>query len=448
MMHALLTFLKSNKHLDTLIRRNPYYYKQAVETFNKVDQLSFEERIKWQYEAVERTLRTARKTKYGSLYPEVLHEWPVLNKETVRDHTTNFVVPSSAKLRIQASTGGTSGVPLRLYRSLRSVTYEQAAIDEITSKHGFTLDQARVAVLRADSIKSVTDQKPPFWTYTHKGKRLVLSSHHLNKHTAGAYWKELQRFRPEVLWAYPSSLELLLSSIGESVKSIPIPYVFTSSEMLSRDTRLHTQSLLQSKLIDLYGQAERVAMAYGMGEAGYRFVPGYAIVELQFHSSEDQYDVYEIIGTGLWNEVMPLVRYRTGDLIRVTRGTTERQLKEIELGLRSFPSIVGRSSDYLLTRDRGRLIGINHLPRGVQHLVQMQVIQFDWDKVEIHILADAAFSSEDEQQLLRNAREKIPPSIDIRIIKKEQLIRSSSGKLPYVIRHVTEPSSPSAQPRP
>lgn len=81
-------------------------------------------------------------------------------------------------------------------------------------------------------------------------------------------------------------------------------------------------------------------------------------------------------------------------------------------------------------------------------MVQMQIIQLDWTEVEIHIVPGPLFSMADEQQILRNAREKIPESIHIRILKKEQLIRSSSGKLPYVIRHVNEPSSPSAPQHP
>ena len=43
---------------------------------------------------------------------------------------------------------------------------------------------------------------------------------------------------------------------------------------------------------------------------------------------------------------MPLVRYRTGDLIRVPSNYGAQELEEVAAGKRSFPEILGRDLDY------------------------------------------------------------------------------------------------------
>ena len=79
---------------------------------------------------------------------------------------------------------------------------------------------------------------------------------------------------------------------------------------LARDT-------LGCELLDYYGQAERVAFAYATEPREYRFLPGYAHVEFQPDAREERRHVlYEIVGTTLWNHAMPLLRYRTGDLMQ------------------------------------------------------------------------------------------------------------------------------------
>ena len=45
--------------------------------------------------------------------------------------------------------------------------------------------------------------------------------------------------------------------------------------------------------------------------------PGYSFIEFLPHSPDPDDQLWEIVGTGLWNTAMPLVRYRTGDLVRL-----------------------------------------------------------------------------------------------------------------------------------
>jgi phenylacetate-CoA ligase len=192
--------------------------------------------------------------------------------------------------------------------------------------------------------------------------------------------------------------------------------------------------VLGASIIDYYGQAERVAFAYAARAGEYFFLPGYASVELIPAHQDESGHCYEIVGTSLWNTAMPLVRYRTGDLIRLPQEPTQQALLEIAHGLRSFPGVIGRSADVLLAPDgKGVLTGIDHIPRGVRSLLRLQVIQDAVDEVELRALVTDEFNEQDAEQLMRNARLKIPQSVHVRWMKVEQLRRTENGKTPFVI---------------
>src|SRR4029077_17665962 len=170
-----------------------------------------------------------------------------------------------------------------------------------------------------------------------------------------------------------------------------IPLTACGSEVLSKATCELAQTALQTRIIGYYGQAERVAGASGNPETGYRFGPTYSVNELRRTGSEDDFDIYEIIGTGLWNDAMPLVRYRIGDQIRVRHGSDPVAIAE---GRETFASIIGRSNDYIVAPSGAHLIAINHIPRNVPHVVRMQLVQDSVDSVTMLVMAGPGFDDE------------------------------------------------------
>jgi len=219
-------------------------------------------------------------------------------------------------------------------------------------------------------------------------------------------------------------------------KCLRIPLVVCSSEMLTDSTRPLAQQVLHAELIDYYGQAERVNFAYSFELNKYHFLCGYSWTELELVEEGDTEAVYEIVGTSFWNLAFPIVRYRTGDCISFPRRLSDEELLSVQLGVVPFQGIEGRQTDYLLSPEGGRLIGINHIPRDVDHVVRMQVIQERPDYVRILVIPDTGFTESDRQQILANARLKIPESMEISVELVESLERTAQAKTPFVIRRI------------
>ena len=324
-------------------------------------------------------------------------------------------------------------VPLQLTRSLRSIVLEQACIDAMLQRLRVDPRDARMAVLRGDNVKNPSDLQPPFWISVAGGRRLVFSSNHLNAATVEAYARALAEFRPDVLWAYPTALESLCLLLLRTGRKLSVPRVLTSSEMLAPQVWELARAALGCELLDYYGQAERVAFAYAQRPGEYRFLPGYAHVELHPTTREGEHVLYEIAGTNLWNFAMPLPRYRTGDLVKLPASWGARELEEVTLGVRAIPGVLGRDSDILVSPDGVQLTGIDHFQRDVAHIVRIQVIQEAPDQVHVLVLPDDGYTGQDAEQLLHNIRTKVPASMRVDIRRVDVLERTVLGKTPFVI---------------
>lgn len=434
-MQSLVKKLKLLQVGDTAVRRNPLFYADAQRVLEKLEQADFNERRKWTHERLSEVLWPAsRSSGYGRGVRGGgdIASWPLLTKSMVRAAPNSYVLGSQL-FTIKANTGGTSGAPLDLVRSLRSVVFEQACIDRMMHKVGVDARAARCAVLRTESIKDPNDFTPPYWVFAGGGNRLVLSSTHLNGATVDHFARAIDEFGPECLLGYPTSLEALCLLLHRAGRRVHIPAALCSSEVLHPSVWQAARDTLGCRILDYYGQAERVAFAYATAPAEYRFLPGYAHVEFEPAGIDGEHKLYEIIGTPLWNRSMALIRYRTGDLIRAPVQWGERELEELALGMRTFSGVLGRDSDILITPEGVKVTGISHFQRDVANIVRIQVIQESPSRVVIMVLPTDEYTERDRERLMHNARDKLPRSMHVEIRSVTGLERTARGKTPFVI---------------
>jgi phenylacetate-CoA ligase len=420
-----------------LIRRTPGIYRRFRVLLTQSENASLATRLSTRERLTARSLRQARTSAYARARGlETLYErWPILEKDVLRDKGLAFRratwLPAT-----RAETGGSTGIPIALQRSWPSIVLEQAVLDHLVERHGgIEWRNGRIAVLRGDTIKDPSDTTPPFWRRQHGGKYLALSSHHLHAGTVASYVEALKEFRPHILWVYPSSLEALCRLAGSPALIVPgLKIIVSSSEVMTPELHCEAAAAFQVPLLDYYGQAERVCLSYSSDGKSHYFVPVYGRVEFRHSHDEDRHTLYEIIGTSYWNAAQPLVRYATGDLVRIPKGQGKADMEEITLGLRPHAGISGRQSDYLISPDGGRLIGINHIPRGLADVAQMQICQISPSHVEIDVVPSATYSKESEKLIVKKARQKIPANMRIEIVLVDCLQRTQRGKAPLVLR--------------
>ena len=226
--------LKHTAITDRLLRRPPYLYGTFLRKIRIASSMCLVDRKRHNESALRKVLERAHKLQGYNAVPfsNNLEHWPLLTKQELlgREHlfATPRVLPAP-----KAETGGTTGQPLRMIRTIENIVREQALIDYICETRGVNVRSARVAVLRGDAIAGVDKNANRYWTEEGTRKR-IYSAHHISPETITHYVNSLRSYRPDVLFCYPSSLAALTSGM-EPLDGLRIPLVFSSSEVLSAE---------------------------------------------------------------------------------------------------------------------------------------------------------------------------------------------------------------------
>jgi len=436
---AFVDRLKRHVVGDNLVRRNPFYYERSRRVVDQLEQMDLDGRRRRGHEYLARTLKAAQRTDYGQAVggTDELSTWPLLDKELLRDRLGAFTTRREW-FSAPANTGGTSGVPLKLVRSLDGVVFEQASVDRLVRGLGLDPRRARTAVLRGDHLQDPRALLSPDGVSASGGRARIFSAHSVSADNASRIIDALERFAPQLIVGYPSALEALCRLLVEQGRALSIPAMLVSSEVFKPEAWELARQALGCRIADYYGQSERVAFAYAFAPREYRFLPGYSHVELVPHASlllpDGSADrLYEVVGTTYWNSLMPLVRYRTGDLIRLPASWGEGEREELALGLRTFRGFLGREQEVIVCPDGVRLTGLESIPHDVEHVVRIQVVQESFDRARIRVVPTAGFGADDAARLLANARAKVPCDVEFSVEVATWLERTPRGKTPLIV---------------
>ena len=414
--------------LEDIGRRPPILYWAFRRLLAAAESWDRTTRAEWQAARLQRTLSIARRLPgyAGRSGGTGLSSWPVLTKADVSaaEHAFNAhrFLPG-----YRTTTGGTTGRPLRIRRSLSIVALEHAVIDHICAKIGIDMARARVAVLRGDFVKSPSSMSPPFWR-TVSPRRKIFSSFHLTSHTLPYYVAALREYAPDVLMCYPSSLQHLLTLLEGKGESLRIGAIFAASEILPTSVANMARRALGAHVIDHYGQAERLTVAYAIDGGAHVFIPIYGVPEFLIENDQSA----RLVGTSLWNDQQVLVRYDTGDFIRIPCRDSAA-LKDIALGLAPFPGIDGRASEQINLPDGRRIIGLNHIPRGVTGASSVQLQYEGRSTVYVYVVPEKSYGPQTEAAIQHNFYQKFPLEIEMQIRRIDSPIRTQAGKTPLLL---------------
>ncbi len=391
----------------------------------------------YQNDALRRTIKTAYDSVpfYRKAFDEYhlkladirtvadLQKFPFIDKKTVRENFKLFRNRRFKGLTYKGLTSGTTGTPGVFLRDLNSINFENAAVWRSWMWGGKEPRTKRITI-RGDLICSIERKEPPFWRENKFSRELLMSGYHLSEANMPFYIGAIAQYQPDDLYAYPSTAYLLAEYCLRHRIKVPLKAVFTSSEMLFNHQRETIEQAFACKIFDWYGQAERVSAIATCEYGQYHIMDDYSITEL-IPAGDGR---FEIVGTTLFNTVMPLIRYRMGDYVQ-----SKTELCLCKRAFRTVQGIDGREGSYLNTPS-GSLIGIvNHIPRGVNNLIELQFVQESLYEIKLRIVCTANFSQHDESKLLDNAREHISKDIKFVIERVPYIPRTQTGKFKPVV---------------
>lgn len=351
--------------------------------------------------------------------PDDLARLPLLDKETVRSQPERFVPDGRAPRLIPQTTGGTTGTPLAYWATLDAVRFNYATYEMRCRRWAGVRHGDRMASFHGQPIVPASVQEPPFWRRNPVFNQLYCSVYHLNDATLPAYIDELERFDPAVMVGYTSAIHRVathLLATGD-VGRIRPRAALVSSETLLPGARADIEAAFGCRVTNAYSLGELVAFITECPEGSMHESTDYGVVE---------YVDGQIVATGLINQGMPLLRYRTGDLASPsTAGPCS-----CGRGLPCVSELVGRLDDVVRTPE-GAVVGPAPMSLAFQRVSNLRRAQVRQDRVEgLHILLEVApgWSADDRAFLITELRKRLGERIEIETEVVDVVPRTSGGK--------------------
>ncbi|WP_419176480.1 hypothetical protein [Desulfosediminicola sp.] len=361
---------------------------------------------------------------------------PFLSKEHLYKFSDELRLPKwKCPIYSASKTSGTTGKPLTLYRDIYSVNFEHATIFRQWSWAGYRVGDS-FATIRGELISRNTSP-PVFWAYNKIQNELIMSSFHISDSTIKGYIKTLISFKPKFIYCYPQSIFTILKYAKEKkidLQSMRVKAVFTSSETVSSELRNMVKEQLGCLIFDYYNMAERVMPIATCEKGNYHLLEDYGYAE--FYPVENTESKYELIGSGFLNKKMPLIRYRTGDVVELL---PDKEDRECECGrrFRQVKSIVGRPTNYIIGKNNRQIseAGLTHIFYGEDlPIFESQIIQNQLEEIIIRVVPLDDFETFHADKLINAIQNYtgIYPLIE----KVDKIDRTKAGKFQFVKRYV------------
>ncbi|HMJ09100.1 MAG TPA: AMP-binding protein [Pyrinomonadaceae bacterium] len=357
---------------------------------------------------------------------EHLENWPVLDKQILRENAAAFVA-SDRPIRkmFHDHTSGTTGTSLDLWQTSETVK-QWYAIFEARSRRWYGLTRRdRWAILGGQLVVPAARQKPPFWVWNAGLRQLYMSSYHLSPQLINHYLDAIAKYRVTYILGYPSALySLAYEALRQNRTDIRLRVAIANAEPVYEHQREAISAAFNCPVRETYGMAEIAAAASECELGNLHQWPDTGIIEVE----PDQPDgTGEFICTGLINADMPLIRYRVGD-----RGKMSADICGCGRTLPLIGSIDGRTDDVLYTRDGRRVGRLDPIFKDNLPIVEAQIIQESLDLITVKYVPAAGFTPIHADVLRKRLVERLG-QIEVAFERVDGIPRTNRGKFRAVI---------------
>jgi len=365
----------------------------------------------------------------GSSPYEFLKQFPILEKEVVRNRCQDIIADNSQKLFAQKSSGS-SGFQTKVYWSYDEFSPYRATGLIWWKWAGYNIGDCLLQTginTNRGFVKSVKDTI--FRTYY-----LQAFDHRKEELTSALKW--LKKKKDPVVGGYASSLYILACHAEEIGCTIKLKTCISWGDKLFDHYKTKIETIFQTKVHQNYGSSEGFLMA-SQKDLDYMYIMStnvyLEIVDDNGNEVEDG-ELGHVVVTNLNNYAMPMIRYRIGDLaIKLPK---DQYPAHRELNLPLLQKVVGRDTDIVKTKNGNKLVV--HSFTGVfehyQEIKQYQILQENLEGITIKYIPGPGLSDEMIERIQKKLLEMVgDDQFVINMQKVDHIKASPSGKPQMII---------------
>lgn len=350
---------------------------------------------------------------------------PLLNKTIVNANLEKFISSKAKQYHpIHKHTSGTTGTGFKFLGSLLSDQAQWATFWRQRYQLGITFD-TWCAHFGGQQVVPASQKKPPFWRIEYPGKRVYFSAYHENEDNLKYYYEKIKNSNIEWIHGFPSLISLLANYMNNNNLTFSkIKYVTTGAENLLMHQIETMTKAFGVRPVQCYGQAENVAI-FSQRTDGRIFVDeDFSAVEFL----KNDKGAYNIVGTNLWNYVMPLIRWETNDTVSLS--------KNINNTWREILSIDGRQEDYITLPDGTKIGRLDYAFKDTINIKEAQLYQKSDYSLTVYIVGSPMYCKEDVKIVSNVLNNSFNMKIPITYEYVDKIPHTSNGKLRFVISEI------------
>lgn len=436
----LMTTVKGYQLNMSRYGKHYYEYREFLEKF---DNFTYEDKLKYQTDELLSFIKYVNKNSsfYNELYKgidvngfnciEDIKKLPIVDKEMIRENLNNLVTIDE-KNAIVAYTGGTTGKSLKVLMTKSDMMERMAILDHFKSRIGFEHRKMKRATFNGRHIVPLKQKSKVFWRYNKACKQMIYSSFHLSEENLGYYVDSFNKFKPDSIDGFFSSILDLASYIKRhDIKLAFRPIaVFPTSETLTEEGRKLIEEVFETKVYDQYASSEGAPFITECEKqvAHMEMATGY-IENINETSSE-------VLVTSFTTHGTPLIRYRIGDSIEFSDANA------CDCGNESIiiKNIEGRALDFLYA-DNGSKINAGNIANVFKYIsnaiIKAQIVQDKIGEVIVNIVIDERLYKDNFDDLIKNElTKKLGLGTNIIVNHVQDIEREKSGKFKFVKNNV------------
>ncbi|TET77421.1 MAG: phenylacetate--CoA ligase family protein [Candidatus Cloacimonadota bacterium] len=361
---------------------------------------------------------------------EDLSKIPITTKSQLQKLSPDEIIAKGVEPEkcVKIRTSGSTGTPLDIILAKKEKQFFDIVWIRSFMENGLKFRDKKVTIW---SIPNLSTRK--YW-FQHLGimRREYICFYDDNSDPLEA----LQKANPDIISSVPSILKLLAVKLKKR-KSINVQSraIFSTSELLERETRELIESTFKVEVFDYYGSEELGCIGWECSEhKGYHLNIDTVVVQfIKNGAIVTPGERGELICTGLHSYAMPFIRYKIGDV-----GITSDKQCPCGRGLPLMEKLEGRSEDFIKLSN-GKMIAPTTffiIMRGLKGIKQYRIVQEEIDKLIIYLVKGNDFEPSIPEQIRERVKKCLQEDIHVKIDIVDSIPRDSSGKLRSVISKV------------
>lgn len=374
--------------------------------------------------------------KAGGVTLADLARLPTMNKRDARENVDQLVWREAPGGIFKYTTGGSSGEPLIFY--FGRMRQASDAAGRMRARRWWGLQPgdreaylwgAPVELNKTDRIKTLRDRLV---------NQLVLNAFAMSPERMDGYLDALQAWQPRCVYGYASSVALLAAHAEARQRPLRMPglrVVCTTGEPLYPHQRELIARVFGAPVANEFGSRDIGFTAHEAPGGQMLLMSESHLVEVLDAAGQPVApgEAGEAVITGLTSAAQPFIRYRTGDVLRVSAEPAAGGQ-----GLHVIAEVTGRQTDFVVAAD-GRVmhaLAVIYVLRAVPGIAQFKCIQHALDRMEVQIVPNAEWNEAAHAAVVAGLRARLGDALHVEVRMLDDIPPEASGKHRYVVSHV------------